>query len=219
MIKPTRGGRRKARAYVAKQKGKKGGVSIPIDISKIKDKSLQGIENRIRKLQHEEAFIFDGDGNLVDGVSGGKGSVGIPDKWERIDGATVTHGHPTGIFGYGGTLSFEDVGTFAGTNWAEIRAAANGQGEYNYILRRTNKAKGKLLLARIATDQAKLERELEQTFYDTYVAAKKAGKSTKTANHMAAQKATGIIDAYWKKTLPRFGFEYVTPNKRYEYGR
>ena len=181
MIKPTRGGRRKARAYVAKQKGKKGGVSIPIDISKIKDKSLQGIENRIRKLQHEEAFIFDGDGNLVDGVSGGKGSVGIPDKWERIDGATVTHGHPTGIFGYGGTLSFEDVGTFAGTNWAEIRAAANGQGEYNYILRRTNKAKGKLLLARIATDQAKLGKRIRTNILRYICCGKKSRQVNKNS--------------------------------------
>lgn len=38
-------------------------------------------------------------------------------------------------------------------------------------------------------------------------------KSVKSAAHEAAQKATGIVDAYWKKTMPQYGFEYVTPKK------
>ena len=212
-----RGAYSAASRYASRQTGGIGGKAIPIDTSKIKDKSLQGIENRIRKLQHEEAFVFDANDNLVAGVSGGSSSVGIPKNWESMDGATVTHGHPTGNYGYGGALSPADADLMASTKWKEVRAAANGQGEYNYIMRRTSKSDNAGLKAQIAKDTPKLEQDIQSTFLKTFNNAIKAGKSKQSASHEAAQKATGIVDAYWKKTMPKFGFEYITPKKEYSY--
>ena len=74
-----------ARRFASRQMGGNGGKAIPIDISKIKDKTLSGIEDRIRVLQHEEAFIFDNNDRLVAGVSGGNSSVGIPNDWKNMD--------------------------------------------------------------------------------------------------------------------------------------
>ena len=196
-----------------------GGKSIPIDVSKIKDQTLQGIENRIRKLKHEEAFVFDKDNKLVAGASGGNSSVGIPNNWFSMDGATVTHGHPVGDYNFGGTLSMADANAMAKGNWSELRAAANGKGEYNYIMKRTSKSDNKGLQNQIAKDKTKMENDIVNTYMKAYNDAIAKGKSTKTAKHEAAQKGTGIMQNYWRKTLPQFGFEFVTPKKEYNYGR
>ena len=196
-----------------------GGKSVPIDLKNIKDKTLEGVENRIRKLSHEEAFIFDKDDKLVAGVSGGNGSVGMPYSWGSMDGATVTHGHPVGKNDFGGTLSMADANIMASTNWKEMRAAANGQGEYNYIMRRTSKSDNNGLKKQIAKDSSKLGNDIKDTYIKTYNKALSAGKSQTNAGHEAVQKATGVMQNYWRKTLPQYGFDFVTPKKEYHYGR
>ena len=198
---------------------KSGGKSIPIDISKIKDQTLQGIENRIRKLKHEEAFVFDKDGKLIAGVSGGNSSVGIPDSWLKMDGATVTHGHPVDVYNFGGTLSMADAEVMAGTKWNEMRAAASGKGEYNYIMKSTPKANRKGLINQINKDRTKMEDSIVNTYKKAYNDAIAKGKSTKQAMHEAAQQGTGVMQNYWRKTLPKYGFVFTTPKKEYEYGR
>ncbi len=35
------------------------------------------------------------------------------------------------------------------------------------------------------------------------------GASEKVALHVAAQKACGVVDRYWREILPRFGYEYI----------
>lgn len=214
-----RGAYSSASHYSSRQTGGMGGKSGAIDIATIKDKSLQGIENRIRRLQHEEAFAFDSKDNLIAGVSGGSQSVGIPNSWLSMDGATITHGHPTGIYNYGGTLSPADASVMAQTQWKEMRAAANGQGEFNYIMRRTPKSDNRGLQSRIIKDAGTIKTSIKTMYSDTYKNAVKNGKSKEAAAHEAAQKATGVMDAYWKKVLPKYGFEYVTPRKEYRYGR
>ena len=199
--------------------GESGGKGTPIVISKLEDKSLQGIENRLRKLNHEEAYVFDENDKLVAGVTGGTTSVDIPEEWMKIDGATVTHGHPSNRFGFGGTLSFKDASLMAESNWNEMRAAASGKGEYNYIMRRTPRSDGLGLRRQIIRDKTMMKNRLESEFYKSYNEAIKQGKSRKSALLESAQKSTGIIHSYWKNVLPQYGFEYVTPKKEYEYGR
>ena len=210
---------RTARAMLGSSNGSSGGQSIPIDISKLKDKSLQGVENRIRKLNHEEAYIFDQDDNLVAGVSGGSSSVNVPFTWDTMDGATVTHGHPVGDYNFGGTLSLADASRMANTNWSEMRASANGKGEFNYIMRRTPNSDNRGLLNQIGRDQSRLENDIVNAYKNAYNNAISQGKSASVARHESAQIATGVVQAYWRVTLPQYGFEFVTPKKGYEYGR
>lgn len=208
-----------ARKFGASMTGNSGGNAFPIDVSTIQNQSLQAIENRIRRLQHEEAFVFDKDGNLVAGVSGGNSSVNIPDQWKTMDDATVTHGHPTGIYNFGGTLSTADATMMASTNWSELRASANGQGEYNYIMRRTPRSDNAGLMAQIQKDTPRLENQIVSEFKSAYNGAIAQGKSRELALHEGAQRGTGIMQTYWRQTLPQYGFEFVTPKKEYDYGR
>ena len=191
----------------------------PIVISKINDKSLQGIENRIRKLKHEEAFIFNENDKLVAGVMGDSNSVDFPKEWMDMDGATVTHGHPSNRYGFGGTLSLHDAETMTYTQWGELRASANGRGEYNYIMRRTPNSNNLGLRMQIIKDRASLKERLADELNRAYNDAINSGASVKTANLISAQRGTGIIQAYWREVLPQYGFEYVTPKKEYVYGR
>ena len=196
-----------------------GSHSFPIDLSTVKGKSLQEIEDRIRHLDHEEAFIFDKNGNLINGVSGGTGSVDIPMNWFNEEGATITHGHPIGDRNFGGTLSFADVDVMAHSKWKEMRAAASGQGEMNYIVRRTSHSNSTGLQSRVAADTPKMKANLQKTFLEAYTKAIKNGKPKKSAMHEAAQRAAGEVDRYWATVLPQFGFEYITRKKGYNYGR
>ena len=193
--------------------------SYPVDVSKIKDKSLQGVENRIRKLKHEEAYIFDKNDKLIAGASGGNSSVGIPNNWKKLDGATVTHGHPVGNYNFGGTLSMADVNIMASTKWSEMRASANGKGEYNYIMKRTSQSDNSGLKNRIARDSKNMEKNIVNTYKKSYNKAIASGKSENTARHESAQRAAGLIQEYWRKILPQYGFVFVTPKKEYNYGR
>lgn len=215
-----RGASSAASRYAAAMTGGGGkSKSYPVDISKIKDKSLQGIENKIRQLKHEEAYIFDKNDKLVAGASGGNSSVGIPNNWGNLDGATVTHGHPVGKYNFGGTLSMADANLMANTKWGEMRAAASGKGEYNYIMKRTSKSDNSGLKNRIAKDSKNMEKNIADTYKKSYNKAIASGKSESKARHESAQKAVGLMQSYWRKTLPQYGFVFVTPKKEYNYGR
>ena len=219
MIKPSRGGKRNKSVSLRKNGGKGKGKSIPVDISRIKDKSLQSIENKIRSYNREITFIYDGNGQLVDGRIGQGTTVNVPSSWLMVENATVTHGHPVHEYNFGGTFSFGDIDAMARSQWAEYRAVAQGQGEYNYYVRRTEKARPKLLLARITIDENRIMSEFDRVLDSEKEKQLAKGLSDEQALHIAMQKAAGVVDRYWRETLPRFGFEYVKRKKKYEYGR
>ena len=199
--------------------GDNGGKAYPINLFGIKDKTLQGVENRIRKLKHEEAFIFDSDDKLVAGVSGGTTSVKPPYNWDDMKDATVTHGHPSDSFGFGGTLSMSDVNRMTHSEWKELRASAKGKGEYNYIVRKTNKADKYGLRKKIIKERDNIEQNLADIYKKSYNDAIANGKSKQSAKRIGAQVMSGYMHSYWKKVLPQYGYEYITRKKEYEYGR
>ena len=47
--------------------------------------------------------------------------------------------------------------------------------------------------------------------------ANKAGKNLSAASRR--QIYTGVLDRYYSKTLPKYGFDYITRNKGYNYNR
>lgn len=193
--------------------------AIPIELSLIKDKSLQGIEERARHADHEEAFLFDNNGNVIKGVAGVAHTVAIPESWNNIEGATVTHGHIKGDHGFGGTFSVKDVRRMTKTRWAELRVATSGQGEYNYIMRRTSGSDNIGLKKQIIRDREKLTKAYTNKFEEIYEKSIDRGMRREQALHMAVQQAAGIVDTYWKRVLPQFGFDYVKRKKEYRYGR
>ena len=66
-------------------------------------------------------------------------------------------------------------------------------------------------------DSSKMESKINLEYKKAYSKAIAEGKSKQSARHEGWQKATGIAQAYWRKTLPKYGFEFVTPKKGYNY--
>jgi hypothetical protein len=86
-------------------------------------------EEGVRDLQtHEEAALFDADGNLLFRKSGGDTSVSYTrDEVGQFNGAVLTHNHPGG-----GSFSPSDVETALMHGLREIRAVDTN---YTYVLR------------------------------------------------------------------------------------
>lgn len=93
-----RGGKGNVNGFIdwLSKEGKGGGSPHPLDISKFGNMSLEDAERRIRNLKHEELFVFDKDGKLVEAYKGNSHSVSFPMSVLDYKGATVTHGHPKG---------------------------------------------------------------------------------------------------------------------------
>lgn len=191
--------------------GNRGRVK-PIDVSGMQGMTLQELENRIRGLNHEEMYAIDADGNIIAGYMGNAKSVAFPRSLLLEDGITVTHNHPLGSEGYGGTFSFADMKNFAASDWAEHRAVASGQGEMNYIARATSKttvADRRALYNRIQRDQAGLNRQIQA-----------AANSNKNLSATARRQIyVGILDNYYARILPQYNFEYVVRKNPYRYNR
>lgn len=136
-----------------------------------------------------------------------------------IDGATVTHGHPKGLEEFGGTFSFADINNMLNSKWKEHRATASGQGEMNYIMRRTSKSDSQGLRNAINKEIPNLKRQIADAYKKSYTQSIKNGKSGKEARHIARQKSVGVLNAFYKKTFPQYGFEYITRKEKYKYNR
>ena len=184
-----------------------------------KDWTLAQTEEYLRGLDHEEAYAFDKDGKMIGGVEGGKTSVGIPKEWMQMEGITVTHSHPTGADGFGGTLSINrhkdgsvsgDLPLFAKTKWKEMRATASGQGEMNYIFRQNDNSRTQALVnvmkGRMNTLQKNM-RNVHKTIYEQELAK---GRSKAAALKAARQRSVGILDRQYKKTASKYGVDYIT---------
>lgn len=195
------------------------GAPQPMDISKMGNMTVQQAEERARSKNHEELFIFDENDKLVAAYKGNSHSVAFPSTELTRQGATVTHGHPAGTADFGGTFSFADVGNMIRSNWSEHRATARGQGEMNYIMRRTSNADPQGLQRRMLRDANRLENQVMSEYNKSRNSALAAGKTPRQAEHEARQKAVGRLNRYYKNTMPKYGYEYITRKESYSYQR
>ena len=209
--------RQKVQDFLDNEGKQKKGKAKPLDIDKMKDKSLEGVERKIRNLTREQLYVFDENDNLVQGYQGNKDSVAFPSTVLDMKDATVTHGHPKGMAEFGGTFSFADVNNMLKSQWKEHRATASGQGEMNYIMRRTEKSNPSGLRDQINKDYKKLQDKIAREYTKAYKKAVKEGNGN--PQHIARQAAVGALNAYYKKTMPKYGYEYITRKKDYKYNR
>lgn len=197
---------------------KRRGKLDPIDVRKYQGQNLERIEARIRKLSHEQLYAFDQDGKILAAYRGNATSVCFPASLLKAKGITVTHGHPKGYAEFGGTFSFADIDNMLKSEWQEHRAAASGQGEMNYIMRRTAKADPPALRERINRDYPDLIGRAKEAYKEAYDRELKL-HGEKQARHVARQKQVGVLNAYYKEIFPQYGFEYITRKKEYRYNR
>jgi hypothetical protein len=205
--------------------GKEGGVpgeAKPMDITQFEGWTLERVEQRLRNLKHEELFVLDENDKIIAAYKGNRTSVAFPAELLDQKGLTVTHGHPKNgaeAADFGGTFSFADMGNMLKSQWAEHRATASGQGEMNYILRKGKNAKPKQFYNQINRDYTRLNKEISDAYKAEYKKAKDSGVSTKQAQHRARQVSVGILNAYYKQTASKYGYEYITKKKEYKYNR
>lgn len=204
--------------YLDKEGAGKGSVNS-INIANYAGQSLEQIESRLRALNHEELFAFDKNGKIIAGYKGDKESVSFPKSLLETKDIVVTHGHPKGASDFGGTFSFADMRNMLRSNWSEHRATASGQGEMNYILRRTAKANPSGFYNQLNKDYNKLKGQMSSAWDNSFKATKKSGLSLEQRIHRARQESVGVLNAYYKKTAEKYGFEYITRKKQYKYGR
>ena len=87
--------------------------------------ALRDVEDEIRGLPYEVAYIIDPDGTVIAHREGTHNFVGLPAELMR--GCVVTHNHPRGT-----SFSVEDVRTHLATRAIEMRAVSD---YYDYSLR------------------------------------------------------------------------------------
>ena len=98
-------------------------------------KTLTHVENEIRNLDHERAYVIDRDGKSVHKAEGIEDRVDIN---YPIKGLTVSHNHPSGS-----TLSQTDIFTFVDKEPYELRAKTP-QGTAYCLRLKDNKADPKM---------------------------------------------------------------------------
>lgn len=195
------------------------GRVIELDLKPFKGWTLEKAENYLRELDHEEMLVFDDKGNVVAGFKGKKDTVSFYSSLFKKKGFTITHGHPKGDEYFGGTFSWDDVENMLKSEWQEYRAVAAGQGEMNYIIRRTSEARPTELLARIGREKPQVEARRSALYASAYQNAIDKGKTQEEALHIARQQSVGALHKYFKRVLKHYGFEYVARKKPYNYGR
>lgn len=198
-------------------KGREGELQ-PINLEKYQGQTLEQIEGRIRKLEHEELFVLDVKGAIIAAYKGNESSVAFPAELIHEKNVTVTHGHPKSYAEFGGTFSFADIDNMLKSKWKEHRATASGQGEMNYIMRRTKKSSPKGLRNRINKDYLQLKSDMKEAYEKSYQETIKL-HGRNHAMHVARQKQVGVLNAYYKEVFPQYGYEYITRKKEYKYNR
>lgn len=176
--------------------------------------TLEQTENMIRKRTKEVLVVFDQDGKAIKAYQGDATSVAFPvEEAKKWKGMTVTHNHPKGTGGFGGTFSFEDMRNATVFEFGSHRAVASGQGEKNYILSAGKNAKPMEFNRRIAADIPWLRQAMrEETIRvrDEFKSGSKKYKNYGHALHVARQKVVGVLNSYYRKTAEQYGYIYRT---------
>lgn len=184
------------------------GKCTEIDVEKFK--TLDQTENIIRKRKREVLVVFDTDGKAIKAYQGDSHSVAFPvseaQKWK---GLTVTHNHPKGWEGFGGTFSFADMSNATVFEFGSHRAVGCGQGEKNYILKTGKNARPMDFNRRIAADIPWLRESMKEVVQKVKEEYKKGEyKNYGHAIHVARQKSVGMLNSYYRETAEQYGYIY-----------
>lgn len=161
------------------------------------------IENRNRKLSHEEANAFDDNGNVVLSKGGNSNSVGFsPIECYTVSNTTFTHNHPGGSI-----FSKEDIAFTVTNNLKEMRATQPDGGVFS--------------LKRVGEIDVSFAKAYEQQYYISLGSAKfkmdeyvpklmKQGKiSSEDANRMFALKINDEFIPWLRDNAGHYGFEFT----------
>ncbi|NPD32801.1 hypothetical protein HLV35_05915 [Eggerthellaceae bacterium zg-997] len=185
---------------------------------------MSEVEEKLRKVEgHEEAVILDQNMRVIAAYSGENGrgshSVSVPGHVFGFQGITITHNHPSGRYGWGGTFSPSDIEAFAHKNVKSVRAVLSGE-RTTYALSVTRGVHSPSVLAakkkitELASDINRFCGEgglLKSNFNQNKKRFDKSGFSRERSNRAAWQVTTGIVHgriAEGMKPLESLGVVY-----------
>lgn len=102
---------------------------------------IEQFENRRYTTKTEYSRFIDSNGNIIEENHGGRGSVGAT-MHARQTADAMSHNHPRGDGGLGGTFSEGDISNFSRFNQTTYRATAK---EGTYSISKTGSFNGKAL--------------------------------------------------------------------------
>lgn len=176
--------------------------------------TLDETENHIRKKKKEVLVVFDKKGKAIKAYQGDEVSVAFPvEEAKKWKGLTVTHNHPKNWGEFGGTFSFEDIRNTTVYKFGSHRAVGCGQGEKNYILKATKKARPMAFNRRVAEDIPWLREKMYETvnrIKQDYINNKQNYKNYGHALHIARQKSVGMLNSYYREVAEQYGYIYRT---------
>lgn len=165
------------------------------------DVTMNGVENRILDLDHEQLIVVDKYGYVVSVVDGEEHSVGITAKAAQAiaSGGRVTHNHPNG-----GTFSPADVISAGNLGATEIRAASK-RFKTSYSLKATNKANGQGIAKQMNRDYKKIEKD-----WDAKILEINKRKYMNKENYEKAvyQAYNDVMGAWMQKNASKYGYTY-----------
>lgn len=105
-------------------------TSNDTSINSIQRPLIDAWENKRVKQKIEYANAFGYQGAVYGELRGGKNGVNLPSYYFANRGSVVTHIHPRGKGGLGGTFSLQDINSWSKGNGNTIRAVAK-EGTYS----------------------------------------------------------------------------------------
>lgn len=184
----------------------------PEEINTEQFSDLFATEDMIRKRKREVLVVFDKNGKPIKAYQGNSTSVAFPvSEAEKWRGFTVTHNHPKGSEGFGGTFSWADMRNATVYRFGSHRAVGCGQGEKNYILKAKRNAKPMQLNRRIAADIPILKQKMHEETAKVkkeYVEKSEKFRDYGHAIHVARQRSVGVLNSYYKEIAEQYGYTY-----------
>ena len=185
----------------------------------LRSKTRAEIFSWLRSQDRQYALAFDGNGNLVNGVSGGKLGVDIPEEFKPIENGELIYSHVgtgqeggTKVHGYGGAMTPSALEILGNSSWKSITAVGQ-EGSYTATVVDENKRRslpGKMrkfknLTKSTATHKGNWERSYQKEF--------RAQKALGYSDDRAASKArvAAIIktfDTYYTRNASKLGIDY-----------
>lgn len=172
-------------------------------------KNVAELENKNRKLRHEEAYAFDDEGNLVFSKGGDRNSVSFTrDECSRLYGTTFTHNHPGGS-----VFSMEDIFFLEKNGLKEMRATQPNGGVFSMKKIGPNTT-GKSFAIKYAELYQSSVARAQHELGDRPAKLIFSGKITyKDANNMLRLKVDDKIIPWLTKNAEAYGYTFVKADK------
>ena len=190
----------------------------------IKNLNNLSIDDQIKNLREQDvqqAYIYDSNGNVVQGYNGGDLGVYVAQKALDVEGGTLVYSHVAGgrADAFGGTFSPSAVKIFANSKLDrmvlsaqegtyEFKAGPNANREaFSKAITRLNNLYKSGVSKKSGNPYKGIYERVYESAYNK--AIKRYPGNPDRASRVARAQATNVYDREWKKFASKYGFTYT----------